>query len=105
VIIHGRRSRDAAEMVAAEARVFGGHAWVEMADLANPAECDRFVDSAWRGLSGQPTILVQNAGADVVTGDAAQWSFEQKWEALVALDLNATIRLCRAFGDRMKAGR
>jgi 3-oxoacyl-[acyl-carrier protein] reductase len=105
VIVHGRRSRDAAEKVAAEARVFGGNAWVEMADLSNPAECDRLVDSAWKWWRGQPSIFVQNAGADVVTGDAAQWTFEQKWEALVAVDLNATIRLCRAFGDRMKAGR
>ena len=104
VTVHGRRSRGAAEGVATEARVFGGRASVAMADLADAAACDRLVDEVW-DTWGRLDILVQNAGADVVTGEAANWPFERKWEALAAVDVTATIRLCRAIGGRMKAGR
>jgi NAD(P)-dependent dehydrogenase (short-subunit alcohol dehydrogenase family) len=75
-----------------------------LADLANPTACDRLVDEAWN-LWGGLDVFIQNAGADVVTGDAADWPFEKKWEALVAVDVTATIRLCRAIGERIKAGR
>lgn len=54
-------------------------------------------------MSGGLDILVCNAGADTLTGDAAKWSFEQKLDALLAVDLKATVRLARDIGARMKA--
>jgi 3-oxoacyl-[acyl-carrier protein] reductase len=104
VIVHGRRSKEAGEGAAASVRELGGKAKLLLADLADPKACDRLADEAW-ALWGGLDIFVQNAGADVVTGDAADWSFDRKWEALVAVDVTATIRLCRAIGERMKAGR
>lgn len=104
VIVHGRRSRDAAEAIAKSVHDFGSKSHVLMADLANRDECDRLVEQAcgfWNGLD----IFVQNAGADLVTGDAADWPFEKKWEALVAVDITATIRLCKSIGERMKASK
>jgi NAD(P)-dependent dehydrogenase (short-subunit alcohol dehydrogenase family) len=77
---------------------------VLLADLANPAACDWLVQEAWAAW-GRLDVFVQNAGADLVTGDAADWPFETKWEALVAVDVTATIRLCRNIGERMKGGR
>jgi NAD(P)-dependent dehydrogenase (short-subunit alcohol dehydrogenase family) len=74
-----------------------------LADVADLKACDRLVHEAW-GESGLD-IFVSNAGADVVTGEAADWSFEKKWEALAAVDVTATLRLCRSIGERMKAGR
>jgi 2-amino-4-hydroxy-6-hydroxymethyldihydropteridine diphosphokinase len=105
VIVHGRRSSEAATDLShklAECR--GRRSTVLMADLADPAACERLVGEAWNVWNGLD-IFIQNAGADVVTGDAADWSFEQKWEALVAVDMTATLRLCRSLGERMKAGR
>ena len=53
----------------------------------------------WQGLDG----VVNNAGADTLTGEAARWPFEQKLEALLAVDVRATMLLARGLGQRMKA--
>lgn len=71
------------------------------ADLQLPAECDRLAAQAWE-MSGGLDVLVLNAGADTLTGDAAKWSFDEKLEALLAVDLKATMRLARNLGTRMK---
>ena len=104
VLVHGRRSKEAGEAVAGQVRGLGRRSSLLLADLADPAACDRLVDEAWNVWGGLD-VFVQNAGADLVTGDAPDWPFEKKWEALVAVDVTATIRLCRAIGERMKAGR
>lgn len=104
VIVHGRRSKRAGEQVAEHVRGLGRKSGLLLADLADPTAGAKLIDDAW-ALWGGLDIFIQNAGADVVTGEAADWSFEQKWEALVAVDVTATIRLCRAVGERMKAGR
>ena len=71
------------------------------ADLSEPDQCDRLAAEAWVA-SGGLDILVCNAGADTLTGDAGKWSFEQKLEALLAVDLKVTMRLARNLGARMK---
>ena len=71
------------------------------ADLRDPAECDRLAAEVWESLGGLD-VLVLNAGADTLTGDAAKWSFDEKLEALLAVDLKATVRLARSLGTRMK---
>jgi NAD(P)-dependent dehydrogenase (short-subunit alcohol dehydrogenase family) len=70
------------------------------ADLADPAAVDRLAAEAW---DGGLDVLVCNAGADVLTGDAAKWPFEQKLDALLAVDLKATMHLSRTIGEKMKA--
>jgi 2-amino-4-hydroxy-6-hydroxymethyldihydropteridine diphosphokinase len=105
VIIHGRRSREEAAMVADTiVGLRGRRSHVLMADIRSPTECARLAEEAWSFWGGLD-VFVSNAGADVVTGDAADWSFDRKWEELVAVDVTATIRLCRSIGERMKAGR
>ena len=89
VIRHGRRER----LVPNE--------WHVSADLRDPAQVDRLASEAWR-LAGGLDVLVCNAGADTLTGDAAKWSFDEKLEALLAVDLKATMRLTRTIGARMK---
>ncbi len=71
------------------------------ANLGEPSQVDRLAEQAWDLLEGLD-ILVLNAGADTLTGDAAKWSFEDKLEALLAVDLKSTMRLSRAIGARMK---
>jgi 3-oxoacyl-[acyl-carrier protein] reductase len=104
VIVHGRTSKAEGVRVGEEIRRLGRRAGVLLADLAHPAACDWLVDQAWASWGGLD-VFVANAGADVVTGDTIDWPFEKKWEALVAVDVTATIRLCRSIGERMKAGR
>jgi 2-amino-4-hydroxy-6-hydroxymethyldihydropteridine diphosphokinase len=100
VIVHGRRSA-VAEEVAAQVRVSGGRSATMLADLSDAAACARLAEEAW-GLWGGLDVLVNNAGADTLTGEAARWPFERKLEALLAVDVRATILLGRALGRRMK---
>ncbi|MBY0460507.1 MAG: SDR family oxidoreductase, partial [Gemmataceae bacterium] len=72
------------------------------ADLRDPAQVDRLAEQAWDSF-GSLDVLVCNAGADTLTGPAAKWSFDEKLEALLAVDLKSTMRLSRAVGARMKA--
>lgn len=102
VIVHGRASRDAAEAVAGLAREQGVRSAVLMADLADRGEGDRLVDRAWETWGGLDAWL-QVAGADTLTGEAARLPFDAKLDRLWAVDVVATVRLCRAVGGRMKA--
>jgi 3-oxoacyl-[acyl-carrier protein] reductase len=101
LVIHGRRSRLAAEGVAAEARTCGVRTQVILADLSQPDECRRLVDDAWGNWDGID-IWVNNAGADTLTGEASRWPFERKLQELWAVDVAATMLLSREAGRRMK---
>lgn len=102
VLVHARRSREAAEEAAAAIRVSGRQAEVELCDLADEAAHGTFVERAWTWQEGVD-IWINNAGADVLTGEAAHWPFEQKLEQLWHVDVAATLRLSRLVGARMKA--
>src|SRR5262245_47088267 len=101
VIIRGWSSREAAEQVADEVRGLGGRAHVLMTDLADRAAGDQLVDEAWE-LWGGLDAWLQIAGADTLTGHAAKEGFDQKLDRLIAVDVVATMRLCRKVGRRMK---
>jgi 2-amino-4-hydroxy-6-hydroxymethyldihydropteridine diphosphokinase len=100
VIVHGRRAAPAKE-VADQIESTGVRARVILADFLNADECERLVQTAWEVWNGLD-IWINNAGADTLTGDAGQWSFERKLEELLAVDLRATIFLSREVGGRMK---
>jgi 3-oxoacyl-[acyl-carrier protein] reductase len=102
VIVHGRASRRAAEEVAALVRERGGRSAVLMADLADRAAGDRLVEAAWSCWEGLDAWL-HLAGADTLTGPAANQPFDAKLDLLWSVDVVATIRLCRAVGRRMQA--
>ncbi|OHB77546.1 MAG: 3-oxoacyl-ACP reductase, partial [Planctomycetes bacterium RBG_16_64_10] len=73
--------------------------WV-LDDLAEPDGRQRLVQRAfaWRPVD----VWVNNAGADVLTGSAADWSFERKLEQLWRVDVAATIGIARDVGQRMR---
>jgi len=101
VVVHGRRSRPAAEEVAALGRAFGTRSAVVLADLRDEQECRRLAEEAW-SVWGGVEVWVNNAGADTLTGEAARWPFEDKLRELLAVDLTATMLLARDVGARMK---
>jgi 3-oxoacyl-[acyl-carrier protein] reductase len=100
VVVHGRRE-SAAQEVSNQLKQVGVRSQVVLADLREPEHCDRLVRSAWQEWDGLD-VWINNAGADILTGEAAQWPFERKLQALLAVDLMATIRLSRDVGQRMK---
>jgi 3-oxoacyl-[acyl-carrier protein] reductase len=101
VVVHARVHRDAAEATAAAIRDHGVGAHVALADLIDPSNQESLVDEAWNWRN-RVDIWVNNAGADVLTGEAAEWSFEEKLERLWQVDVLATVRLSRLIGRRMQ---
>jgi 3-oxoacyl-[acyl-carrier protein] reductase len=101
VIVHGRRSQEAAEQTADAIRRAGGRTAVLLADLRDPAARRRLGEQAWETWKGLD-ICINNAGADTLTGEAGRWPFERKLEELLALDVTATMVLSRFVGRRMK---
>lgn len=100
VIVHGHTSRSQAEDVADQIRSGGSRAAVLMADLADRSAGGDLVAAAWALWDGLDAWL-QIAGADTLTGEAAQAPFEAKLDRLWAVDVAATIQLCRLVGRRM----
>ena len=100
VLIHGRRAT-AAEEVAGLVRASRVRSQVLLADLRDPGQYQRLVASAWNTWGGLE-VWINNAGADTLTGEAAQWPFERKLAELWTVDVQATIHLARAIGERMK---
>jgi 3-oxoacyl-[acyl-carrier protein] reductase len=104
VVVHARKNRTGADETAKAIHDLGRQAHVLLADLGDVAAQNEFIAAAWRWRPVD--IWVNNAGADVLTGNAAYWSFEEKLETLWKVDVLATIRLSRAAGERMiKRGR
>lgn len=100
VLVHARANRAAADETAQQVRAIGRQAHVVIADLADLHAQDEFAQTAW---SWRPIdAWINNAGVDVLTGDAAHWPFEKKLEALWRVDVVATLRLSRDAGRRMR---
>lgn len=98
IVIHGRHSENA-QATLTQLKKYEAPTECVLADLRSPTEQDRLIAETWGdGLD----VLVCNAGADTLTGEAAKWSFDQKLDELLAVDLKATMRLARAIGERMK---
>jgi len=100
-LIHARRSQAAAESTAAEVRRLAGDAAVQLVDLADASTHADLIEQAWSWRGGVD-IWVNNAGADVLTGEAARWPFAAKLEQLWRVDVAATVSLSRMIGARMK---
>jgi 3-oxoacyl-[acyl-carrier protein] reductase len=100
VLVHARRNGHGAEEVALHARSLSRETHVVLADLSETAEQDRLIEAAW---DWRPIdIWINNAGTDVLTGEAAAWSFEEKLAALWKVDVVASLRLSRAAGQKMR---
>jgi 3-oxoacyl-[acyl-carrier protein] reductase len=91
------RAREVADAIAAR----GGRALVAQADLGTREACERLVEEA-RSELGRLDVWVNNAGADVLTGEAATWKWERKLDVLLAVDLKGTIACSYAAGDVMR---
>jgi 3-oxoacyl-[acyl-carrier protein] reductase len=101
VVVHGRTGGSRFEAIQALIAECGQRAAFVAADLAERGSYERLVDSAWNCF-GRIDIWVNNAGADVLTGDAAHWSFERKLEHLWLVDVRGTIEISRLVGQRMQ---
>ncbi|HZZ71499.1 MAG TPA: SDR family oxidoreductase [Pirellulales bacterium] len=100
-LIHAGQNDAAAQQVAEEARALGVETDAVTVDLADDEGPDTLIRRAWK-WRGDVDIWVNNAGADVLTGEPARWPFEKKLHHLWRVDVLATVRLARMAGARMK---
>jgi NAD(P)-dependent dehydrogenase (short-subunit alcohol dehydrogenase family) len=100
LIVHGYRHQSDAIQLAESLRSGGSQAESMFWDLSDPLSATGFVDRCWQ--VAPLDIWINNAGADVLTGAAAEWPFDQKFELLWKTDVAATVGLSRAVGQRMR---
>jgi 3-oxoacyl-[acyl-carrier protein] reductase len=91
--------RDSPERARAVADAIGAR--VRRADLSTRDGCERLVAEAREEL-GRVDVWVNNAGADVLTGEAATWEWERKLDTLLAVDLKGTVACSYAIGEIMR---
>ena len=96
-----RSSEAAARAVASGIEERGGRALVARADIGTRAGCEALVAEARERLGGLD-VWVNNAGADVLTGEEAEWDWERKLDLLLAVDLKGTIACSYAVADVMR---
>jgi 3-oxoacyl-[acyl-carrier protein] reductase len=97
VLLTHRDSEDQASALAERI----GRALVAQADLGTRDACEALVAQARERLGGLD-VWVNNAGADVLTGEAADWDWERKLELLLAVDLKGTVACSYAAGAVMR---
>jgi 3-oxoacyl-[acyl-carrier protein] reductase len=78
-----------------------GSVHVAQADLGTREGCEATVAAARERLGGID-VWVNNAGADVLTGEEAEWDWERKLDLLLAVDLKGTIACSYAAADVMR---
>ena len=131
VLVHGRDQARAVDVTRQLRRTSPGsssqYSYV-VADLSDHESHEKLVEAAWQWSAevttacestdevvstthsidaterdfGGVDVWVNNAGIDVLTGEAAGWSFEEKLMQLWQVDVLATIRLSRLVAKRMK---
>jgi 3-oxoacyl-[acyl-carrier protein] reductase len=101
VLLTHRDSADEASEVAERIARRGARAQVAQADLASRGGCEELVSEARERLGGIDA-WVNNAGADVLTGEAAGWDWERKLDVLLAVDLRGTVACSYAAGAVMR---
>lgn len=102
VVVHGHSRPAEAQALADEIAALGRQTRVALGDVASRLDRERLVHETWSWL-GRVDVWVNNAGADVLTGEAAGWTFGQKLQRLWEVDVRGTIGLSRMVGRRMKA--
>jgi 3-oxoacyl-[acyl-carrier protein] reductase len=100
VVVHARESANEAKSVADEIQRLGRAATAILADLGRAEGLSTFVDDCWRA-SSPIDIWVNNAGADLLTGDDAKRSFAEKLQVLLDVDVRSSVILSKLAGERM----
>jgi 3-oxoacyl-[acyl-carrier protein] reductase len=100
VVVNYWRAAALAEDVTAEIGRKGHRAQSVQADVSLASDVSRLVQIALE-VFGKIDIWVNNAGADILTGDARGWTDEAKWDRVMAVDLKGTWLCSRAIGTVM----
>jgi 3-oxoacyl-[acyl-carrier protein] reductase len=101
LLVTHRDSGEAALEVVERIAGDGGSALLAQADVRTRAACEALVAEARERLGGLD-VWINNAGADVLTGEAADWEWERKLDLLLAVDLKGTVACSYAAAAVMR---
>jgi 3-oxoacyl-[acyl-carrier protein] reductase len=101
VVVNYARSRELGETVAAEIVAAGGKARAVPADVSQAGEVDRLLATTLETF-GRVHVWVNNAGADILTGEARTWPAARQWDEVMAVDLKGTWICSRAAAEAMR---
>ena len=104
VVVHANRSLAEAEGLEHRLRDMGVRAAILQADLRDLQACDRLVKQGIDAFGGLD-VWVNNAGADILTGEAPTLSYVEKLQDLFEVDLRATMVLTGEIGRQMREAR
>ncbi len=98
VVVHGGHSQSRIDTAVAE---IGGDTTGVLANLATIEGCEQLLADVAKW--GPVDVWINSAGADVLTGEAAQLSFAAKLQQVWEVDVRGTMLLSRGIGTAMRA--
>ena len=101
VIVNYNKSKDQAQEVVSEIQGFSGQAVAIQADIAEPDAVGSLINTVTTEF-GRIDVWVNNAGADILTGNSARLPDREKLAELIDVDLKGTIQCCWAVADVMQ---
>lgn len=102
VAVTYRRNREGAERTAADIRAMGRRSEAVAADVSRLEDVEALATEL-RSRFGRVDVWINNAGADILTGEARRLSRLEKLDLLLAVDLRGTILASWAAVDLMRA--
>ena len=93
LVVNYNNSKEKAEHIVKQINGAGGKAVAIRANVASIKDVSFLVDEALSEL-GQIDVWVNNAGADILTGEGARLSEQDKLQSLIDVDLKGTINCC-----------
>ncbi len=101
VLVHCASSVEKAQHVVDEIQKIGQKGVVVQQTFSSETNYQQFVEVIWK--EHQPIdIWINNAGVDLLTGDAASWDYQKKLQALIEVDVTSTTMLSHFVGKKMQ---
>jgi 3-oxoacyl-[acyl-carrier protein] reductase len=101
ILISYRRNRQGADEAAAELAATGLQVSVVQADIAREADITGLAREAQARLGGVD-VWINNAGADILTGDGGRLTPLEKLDLLLAVDVRGTVLASWAAAELMR---
>jgi 3-oxoacyl-[acyl-carrier protein] reductase len=102
LVLAYRRNARGAEESAEEVRKAGGEAFLIDIDISRESDVERLMKEALARLGGVD-VWVNNAGADILTGDGARLSDVDQLDRVLAVDLRGTVLCSWRAAERLRA--
>ena len=97
-----RRNAKGAEQTLRAVTEAGGEATLLEADVSRPGDVDSLLAQAF-GRMGRVDVWINNAGADILTGEGARLPDLEKLTRVLAVDLQGTILCSWGAAERLRA--